>query len=104
MAESGEEEDIKAKARQFGLEYVAPRLIDTRGDLAGLMPEAVARECNVLPQPGRGTTLRVLMSDLLDFDTIDRVRFCCGGPVEVALASSRAIREAIDQVYGGSRA
>ena len=88
MAENSEEEELPA------------RLIDTRSDLADLMPEAIARECNVLPQPRRGTTLRILMSNSFDFDTIDRVTFCCGGPVEVALATGRAIREAIDQVYG----
>jgi type IV pilus assembly protein PilB len=105
MAENSEEEAMRAKARMCGLEYVPPRLIDTRRELADLMPESVARECNVLAQPSSGTVLNVLMSDPLDFETIDRVRFCCGRrgrSIEMALASHRAIQESIDRVYGTS--
>ncbi|MFI5456903.1 MAG: hypothetical protein ACHRXM_15770 [Isosphaerales bacterium] len=58
--------------------------------------------CNVLPQPPSGTVLKVLISDPLDFETIDTVRFYCGRQIDVALASHRAIQESIDRVYGTS--
>jgi hypothetical protein len=40
------------------------------------------------------------MSDPLDFETVDKVRFHIGQPVMVALASDQAIRESIERVYG----
>lgn len=100
MEENSEEKAAIAKARMHGLEYVPPRLIDTRPELADLLPESVARACNVLPQPSRGTALKVLFSDPLDFETIDKLRFHCGRPIEVALATDRAIQKSIDRVYG----
>jgi type IV pilus assembly protein PilB len=102
MAENSEEKAVRAKARMHGVEYVPPRLIDTRRDLAELMPESVARASNVLPQPPSGTVLKVLISDPLDFETIDTVRFYCSRQINVALASHRAIQESIDRVYGTS--
>jgi type IV pilus assembly protein PilB len=100
MADSSDEETVRALARMHGLEYVPPRLIDTRRSLAELMPESVARECGVLPQPSFARALKVLISDPLDFETMDRIRFCCGRPIDIALAPLRAIQESIDRVYG----
>jgi len=100
MAANSEENAARAKARVLGLEYVPPRLIDTRRNLADLMPELVARACNVLPQPSRGTVLKVLFSDPLDFETIDKVRFYCGCQIDVSLTTYRAIQESIERVYG----
>lgn len=99
MAENSDEADARAKARMCGLEYVPPRLIQTRHELADLLPESVARACHVVPQPSSESALNILISDPLDFEAIDQVRFATGRPVDVALASHRAIQEAIDRVY-----
>jgi type IV pilus assembly protein PilB len=99
MPESSEEKVASALARMHGLEYVAPRLIDTRRELADVIPEQLARAHNVLPQPSRGAVLNVLLSDPLDFETIDRARFLSGREIRVALASRGAIQEAIERVY-----
>jgi type IV pilus assembly protein PilB len=99
MAENSDEDAIRARARMHGLEYVPVQGIDTRRELAELMPESVARACHVLPQPSNGIALKFLISDPLDFETIDKVRFCCGRPVELALASQKAIQESINRVY-----
>jgi type IV pilus assembly protein PilB len=99
MPESSEEEDASALAQMHGLEYVAPRLINTRPELADVFPEQFARAHNVVPQPSGGAVLNILMSDPLDFETIDRARFLSGRQIRVALASRGAIREAIERVY-----
>jgi type IV pilus assembly protein PilB len=99
LAENSDEADVRAKAGMYGLEYVPPRLIDTRQDLAGLLPESVAKACHVLPQPSSESALKILISDPLDLEAIDQVRFVAGRPVDVALASRRAIQESIDRVY-----
>jgi len=99
MAADSDEKTIEAKARMHGLEYVPPWFIDTHRELADLMPESVARACNVLPQPSSGTAVKILISDPLDFEAIDQVRFYCGRQVDLALASHRAIQKSIDRVY-----
>jgi type IV pilus assembly protein PilB len=100
MAQNSDENDVEAKARMHGLTYVPPSFIDTHRELADLIPESVARKCNVLPQHSSGTTLKFLISDPLDFESIDQVRFYCGRSVDWALASLRAIQESMDRVYG----
>jgi hypothetical protein len=99
MTQDAEEAAMRAKAHQHGLEYVAPRLIETCRNWADLMPEELARETDTLPQGLAGPALKVLISDPLDFETIDVLRFRLGRPIEVALALQGAIREATDRLY-----
>ncbi len=101
MVEDSEEDAMRAKARMHGIEYVPPQFIDAGRYLSHLIPEAVARSLNVVPWQAAqaGKVLKVLISDPMDFEAIDKVRFYWGGPIDVALASLRAIRESIDRVY-----
>jgi hypothetical protein len=99
MSDNADEEAIRAKARLWGLEYVPPRLIDSRRELSGLIPESIARAFQVLPQPSSGIALKVLFCDPLNFEAIDAVRFSSGRQIEMALATDRAIQESIDRVY-----
>ena len=102
MAARSDDDAVRALAEMAGLEYFPPGRIDTRRELADLMPESVARACKILLQTASGAALKLLMSDPLDFETIDRVRFHVGRPVVLALASDRAILESIERVYGKS--
>ena len=99
MADNSDETAIRAQARMCGLEYVPPRLIDTRRELAGLIPESIARAFHVLAQPSSSVALKVLFSDPFNFEAIDAVRFSCGRPIKMALAIDWAIQESIDRVY-----
>lgn len=100
MIDDAEERAMKQKADQFGVGYVHPRLIDTSRHLAAFLPDPLARACHVLPQGMRGDWLTVLMSDPNDFETVDRLRFELDRPIDVALASRTAIRDAIERMYG----
>jgi hypothetical protein len=99
MTHNSDEEALRAMARLYDVEYVPPRLIDTRRALAGLIPESIARAFHVLAQPSNRPALKVLFSDPLNFEAIDAVRFSCGRQIEMALATERAIQESIDRVY-----
>ena len=96
---SESEEAVRAKAQQFGLEFVELTGRDLRPAL-DQMPESVARKFIVLPLTLKGEALVVAMQDPMDFDTIDRLRFELGRVIEVALAPKAAIVEAIDRHYG----
>ncbi len=84
-----------------GIEYIHPRLIDTSPGVAALLPESLARECNILSQGMKGRVLTVLIDDPDDFASMDRLRFTLScSEIRFAQSSRRAIQEAIERVYG----
>jgi type IV pilus assembly protein PilB len=85
-----------------GMDYVHPRLVPADPELAALLPEALAREHNVLPLGKVGRALTILIGDPNDFSTMDLLRFVLRPCSEVrfALTSPSAIREGIQRMYG----
>jgi len=100
---SESEAAVRARADQFGVEFVDLRGRDLRPAL-DQMPESIARKFLVLPLALKGDALVVAMHDPTDFDTIDRLRFELGRVIEVVLAPKSAIVEAIDRHYGPTAA
>src|SRR5439155_7755806 len=62
--------------------------------------ESVARENAVLPLAEDDGTLRVIMSDPLDYDTQEKLKFILNRNIEIALAPREMILEAINKHYG----
>jgi general secretion pathway protein E len=58
------------------------------------------RQCRFIPFALEDSTLRIAMSDPLDFETISAVRGFTGLRVEPVLAPEREILDAIDRYYG----
>jgi hypothetical protein len=88
-----------------GMDYIHPRLIVTRPEVAALLPESVVRERGVISQGVERRVLTILVSDPCDFDTMDMLRFICASrcqEIRFALSSRRGIQEAIARVYGKS--
>jgi type IV pilus assembly protein PilB len=98
-----EPEDImKAKAEQHGMPFIELREIEIPPSVIELVPESLARENVVMPLAQESGTIRVIMHDPMDFETIDKLRFVLNREIEVALAPKEAIVEAINRYYGGS--
>src|SRR5215469_6275454 len=98
-----EADDImKAKAEQHGMPFVELREIEIPASVVELVPESLARENVVMPLAQEGGTIKVIMHDPMDFDTIEKLRFVLNREIEVALAPKEAIVEAINRYYGGS--
>ena len=53
-----------------------------------------------MPLAQENGTIKVIMHDPLDFETIDKLRFVLNREIEVALAPKEAIVEAINKYYG----
>ncbi len=66
---------MKAKAEQHGLPFVELREIEIPASVIELVPESLARENIVMPLSQESGTIRVIMHDPLDFETIDKLRF-----------------------------
>ena len=95
-----DEEVMKALAKAHRMDYVDLTKIDIPERVIELMPEAVARENNVIPLDETDRGLKVLMSDPEDVDTVEKLRFILNRDVTVALATRAAITLEINRKYG----
>src|SRR5271163_4892791 len=93
---------MKAKAEQHGLPFVELREIEIPSSVIELVPESLARENIVMPLSLESGTIRVIMHDPLDFETIDKLRFVLNREIEVSLAPKDSIVEAINKYYGSA--
>src|SRR6185437_15136577 len=89
---------MKAKAEQFGLDFVELGEIEIPANVISLVPESLARENIVMPMGQDNGALKVIMHNPNDFDTLDKLRFVLNREIEVALAP----REAINRYYGST--
>ncbi len=95
-----EEHLMKAMAKANGMEYVNLNKVDIPETVVELMPEAVARENNVLPIAVDGNSLKVVMSEPGDVETTEKLRFILNRDVRVVLGTRSSITAAINRVYG----
>jgi len=93
---------MKAKAEQYGLQFVELKEIEIPASVIELVPESLARENIVMPLSQASGAIRVIMHDPMDFETIDKLRFVLNREIEVSLAPKEAIVEAINKYYGSS--
>ena len=84
----------RALARQLKLPYAAPPLLPHR-DVIKLIDRATATRLRVIPLDVRDKTLRVAMADPLDISAIDDLQFRIGRRIEPAVATPRAVDDAI---------
>ncbi|MBC8356024.1 MAG: type II/IV secretion system protein [Planctomycetes bacterium] len=94
------EEVMRAMAEHHKLDYVDLSEVSIPENIIELVPESVARENGILPMSDDEDALVVLMSDPLDIETIEKLRFILNRRVDVALAPDEAIQEAINRYYG----
>ena len=97
---ASDEDVMKALAKAHRMDYVDPTKVDIPEMVIELMPEAVARENNVIPLAETDRGLKVLMSDPEDVDTVEKLRFILNRDVTVALATRASISLEINRKYG----
>jgi type IV pilus assembly protein PilB len=91
---------MRAMAQEHGLDFVNLNEVVIPPAIVELVPESVARENTVLPLSEDDRTLKVIMSDPLDFETRDKLQFILNRNIEIALAPREMIQEAINRHYG----
>ena len=97
---ASEEDVMKAIASANGMEYVNLKKVEIPTSAVELMPESTARENSVLPLEMDGDTLRVVMCEPGDVETVDNLKFILNRNVKVVLATRSSIVAAINHVYG----
>jgi type IV pilus assembly protein PilB len=94
------EEVMRAVAQDQKLDYVDLREVTIPESVIEFVPESVARENVILPMSHDNGSLKVIVSDPDDFDTIEKLRFILNREVKIALAPRESILEAINRYYG----
>lgn len=94
-------EDVTRALAEFNkIPYVDLSSIKISDHVIQLVPESVARENKIIPIEDVDDTIRVLVSDPFDIETIEKLRFILNRKVDTALAPKEHIQEAINRYYG----
>ncbi len=80
------DEVMRTMAKEHGLDFIDLNEVAIPPSVIELVPESVARENAVLPMAEEDGALKVIVSDPLDFDTFEKLRFILARDVNVALA------------------
>ena len=95
------EDMSRVLAEIYGYEFVDLDSLSINDAIIGLCPESVARENTVIPiREDRGGNLVFAMSNPVDLETIERLRFILNRRIEVVIGTPDAIAEAINHYYG----
>jgi len=94
-----EETLTKAIAKQFGLEYINLDTTPIPSDATKFIPQELIKRHNVLPLGMNNGKLRVIISDPLDLEVMDAIRFRLNTELEYCLASPAKIRSYIQQSF-----
>ena len=100
---SSDHKVARALAHQLKLPFAGAPLAP-EADALGLLDATFARQRGVLPLSNNGMTLRVAVSDPLDQDTLEAIRFKSRRHIEAVVATPSAVAEALRAFYGGELA
>jgi type IV pilus assembly protein PilB len=94
-------QDVMSAIAEFhGLQFVNLEEVQIPPSVVELVPESVARENIVLPLSQENGTLKIIVSDPSDFDTMQKLQFILNKDIQPVLAAREQIIEAINRNYG----
>ncbi|HQR41514.1 MAG TPA: ATPase, T2SS/T4P/T4SS family [Gemmatales bacterium] len=93
---------ISAMAEHHGLQSINLDEVTVPAAVVELVPESVARENVILPLSSENGMLKVIMSDPMDLDTIQKLTFILNKDIQPVLAAREQIIESINKYYGQS--
>ena len=93
-------EVMKVIAEKHDLEFVDLSEVDIPSPVLDMVPESVARENTVIPMSQDNGSMKVIMSDPMDLETVDKLRFILNRDIQVVLAPKDLIQDAINRHYG----
>ncbi len=96
-----EDEILSNLAGLFGMEFVSLRDVEVPSDVRDMISVETARRYKVVPVYRTEDTLTVAMSDPLDFDTLDSLRYILKIGVEGVVARRDEIKTILDRYFAG---
>ena len=93
-------EVLKTLAMQLGMDVIVLADQDIPPDVIKQIPVAIARRYKVIPVSSNENTLTVALSNPLDIETLDSLRYILKRNVEAMITSEEEISLALDHYYG----
>ncbi len=94
------DEVMQAVAKEHHLDFINLDEVTIPPAVIELVPESVARENVILPMSEEDGGLKVIVSDPLDLDAFDKLRFILNRKIEIVIAPRENILHAINNYYG----
>ncbi len=98
-----EEDIVEARSLQLDIPHVHLHPDQVDPEVARLVPEAIAREYQLVPVSASDDGLVIAMFDPLDVEAVDLVQRVTRRKVKPVVASERAITALIDATWGGGQ-
>ncbi len=96
--ELAEEDDVvKALAAQHGWEYIDMDKQPVNRDVLDLIPSKLIEDLTVLPLAEEGEKLKIIITDPLDLETLDLLKFRLNRDIVPALASVTKVKRFIEK-------
>jgi type IV pilus assembly protein PilB len=93
------EEDLsKALALQFDMEFVDLDIAAVNPQVMEMMPESMMKEYQIIPIEHKDGRLKVAITDPLDLESVDAIRFRLGMDIDCVLAAKAKVQQII-QAY-----
>ena len=97
-----EDDRIRILGRQFEMEVIDLETYTVEPSTLELLPRSLALKHQVLPLGKEGGVVRVAITDPLDYETLDNLRFILNSEIDPVLTTPEAVRRAIDRYYEAS--
>jgi type IV pilus assembly protein PilB len=95
----GEEMLVKSLAEQFGLEYVNLDQTEIPENAMKILPEDIIKRHSVLPLAMNNGKMKIIISDPMDLEAMDAIRFRYNTELECCLANPKMIRSRIQDLF-----
>lgn len=99
-----ESDILSVLASHFGMEMVSLIGLELSPEVRDLVPPEIARRYKVVPLYRVDESITVAISDPLDFDTLDSLRYLLKTNVEGVIATQTEIKVILDKYYAGEAA
>ncbi len=93
---------LKALANQFGMEFVSLAGMEIDPEVIDLVPGDVARRYKIIPLYKNENAITVALSDPLDVETLDSLRYVLRTGVEPNVATPEEIDAALNRYYSAT--
>ncbi|GAG48117.1 unnamed protein product, partial [marine sediment metagenome] len=97
LEQCSEDDVVKALATQFGLEYIDLDHHPVDHSALGLIPSKLIEDYLVLPLSEQDGRLKVIVTDPLDLETLDLLRFRLNREIVPTLAPASKVRQYIEK-------
>ncbi len=92
----------KALASSFGMEFISLRDMVIPEEVVNAIPRDLAKRYRIVPVYKHDNTISVAISDPMDIDVLDGLRYALKCDIEPLVAPEKEIDEALLRYYGGA--